>query len=176
LLNDVVGTDHGLMTTIHAYTADQRPQDLPHKDLRRARSNMIATPRLRVLKVFVWSDESVAPQGYLPGWWCNPGREQVRRQDPVASVDSGLADEGLHERLSRRGIAVADRLLDLGPELVDVVVGKARSRRLVLSVGQFLASGPGVLPAPPGPPLSLRLDRITSCDRSQDRCRAGTLS
>src|SRR2546430_3569598 len=32
------GTDRGLMTTIHAYTADQRLQDMPHKDLRRARA------------------------------------------------------------------------------------------------------------------------------------------
>src|SRR3954447_19520068 len=38
VLNDTVGIDHGLMTTIHAYTADQRLQDLPHKDLRRARA------------------------------------------------------------------------------------------------------------------------------------------
>jgi glyceraldehyde 3-phosphate dehydrogenase len=38
VLNDTLGIDHGLMTTIHAYTADQRLQDLPHKDLRRARA------------------------------------------------------------------------------------------------------------------------------------------
>jgi glyceraldehyde 3-phosphate dehydrogenase (phosphorylating) len=46
VLNDTVGIEHGLMTTIHAYTADQRLQDLPHKDLRRARAaalNLIPT-------------------------------------------------------------------------------------------------------------------------------------
>ncbi len=45
-LNDVVGIKHGLMTTIHAYTADQRLQDMPHSDLRRARAaalNLIPT-------------------------------------------------------------------------------------------------------------------------------------
>jgi glyceraldehyde 3-phosphate dehydrogenase len=41
ILNDTVGIKHGLMTTIHAYTADQRLQDLPHKDLRRARAAAI---------------------------------------------------------------------------------------------------------------------------------------
>jgi glyceraldehyde 3-phosphate dehydrogenase len=41
VLNDAVGIRHGLMTTIHAYTADQRLQDLPHKDLRRARAAAI---------------------------------------------------------------------------------------------------------------------------------------
>lgn len=32
------GIEHGFMTTIHAYTADQNLQDAPHKDLRRARA------------------------------------------------------------------------------------------------------------------------------------------
>jgi glyceraldehyde 3-phosphate dehydrogenase len=41
VVNDTVGIEHGLMTTIHAYTADQRLQDLPHKDLRRARAAAI---------------------------------------------------------------------------------------------------------------------------------------
>jgi glyceraldehyde 3-phosphate dehydrogenase len=38
ILNDTVGIEHGLMTTIHAYTNDQRLQDLEHKDMRRARA------------------------------------------------------------------------------------------------------------------------------------------
>ena len=41
VLHDTIGITHGLMTTIHAYTADQRLQDLPHKDLRRARAAAI---------------------------------------------------------------------------------------------------------------------------------------
>ncbi len=38
VLHDTVGIKHGLMTTIHAYTSDQRLQDMPHRDLRRARA------------------------------------------------------------------------------------------------------------------------------------------
>src|SRR6185312_11793075 len=38
---DAIGIKHGLMTTIHAYTADQNLQDAPHKDLRRARAAAI---------------------------------------------------------------------------------------------------------------------------------------
>jgi glyceraldehyde 3-phosphate dehydrogenase len=41
VVNDAVGIEHGLMTTIHAYTADQNLQDGPHKDLRRARAAAI---------------------------------------------------------------------------------------------------------------------------------------
>ncbi len=42
VLNDTVGIKHGLMTTIHAYTADQRLQDMPHRDLRRARAAAVS--------------------------------------------------------------------------------------------------------------------------------------
>jgi glyceraldehyde 3-phosphate dehydrogenase len=38
VLHGAVGIEHGLMTTIHAYTADQNLQDGPHRDLRRARA------------------------------------------------------------------------------------------------------------------------------------------
>jgi glyceraldehyde 3-phosphate dehydrogenase len=46
VLHESIGIERGLMTTIHAYTADQRLQDMPHKDLRRARAaavNLIPT-------------------------------------------------------------------------------------------------------------------------------------
>jgi glyceraldehyde 3-phosphate dehydrogenase len=46
VLHETVGIERGLMTTIHAYTADQRLQDMPHKDPRRARAaavNLIPT-------------------------------------------------------------------------------------------------------------------------------------
>ena len=38
VLNDTVGIETGLMTTVHAYTGDQRLHDAPHRDLRRARA------------------------------------------------------------------------------------------------------------------------------------------
>src|SRR5213082_2144669 len=46
VLHDSFGIERGMMTTVHAYTADQKLQDLPHKDLRRARAaadNIITT-------------------------------------------------------------------------------------------------------------------------------------
>ncbi|HEY2372139.1 MAG TPA: type I glyceraldehyde-3-phosphate dehydrogenase [Gaiellaceae bacterium] len=46
VLNETVGIRHGLMTTVHAYTGDQRLVDTPHKDARRARAaaaNLIPT-------------------------------------------------------------------------------------------------------------------------------------
>jgi len=38
ILDDAIGIERGLMTTVHAYTQDQNLQDGPHKDLRRARA------------------------------------------------------------------------------------------------------------------------------------------
>jgi glyceraldehyde 3-phosphate dehydrogenase len=46
VLHDALTIERGFMTTVHAYTADQRLQDLPHEDLRRARAaalNLIPT-------------------------------------------------------------------------------------------------------------------------------------
>lgn len=46
VINDEFGIERGLMTTVHAYTADQNLQDGPHNDLRRARAaaiNMVPT-------------------------------------------------------------------------------------------------------------------------------------
>jgi len=46
VVHDAIGIRHGLMTTIHAYTGDQRLVDAPHSDLRRARAaalNLIPT-------------------------------------------------------------------------------------------------------------------------------------
>jgi glyceraldehyde 3-phosphate dehydrogenase len=41
VLHEALGIRHGLMTTVHAYTADQNLLDAPHKDLRRARAGAI---------------------------------------------------------------------------------------------------------------------------------------
>ena len=42
VINEQFGLERGWMTTIHAYTSDQRIQDLPHGDLRRARASAVS--------------------------------------------------------------------------------------------------------------------------------------
>jgi glyceraldehyde 3-phosphate dehydrogenase len=42
VLDETFGIDYGFMTTVHAYTADQRLQDAPHSDLRRARAAAVS--------------------------------------------------------------------------------------------------------------------------------------
>jgi glyceraldehyde 3-phosphate dehydrogenase len=43
VLHDAFGIESGLMTTVHAYTSDQRLHDAPHGDLRRARAAAMST-------------------------------------------------------------------------------------------------------------------------------------
>lgn len=42
ILDENFGLEHGFMTTVHAYTADQNLQDAPHRDLRRARAAAVS--------------------------------------------------------------------------------------------------------------------------------------
>ncbi len=121
VLHESVGIDHGLMTTIHAYTADQRLQDMPHKDLRRARAaaiNLIPTSTGAAKAVGL-----VLPElnGKLSG---------MAVRAPVATgsvVDLTFQASQGHERRGgqrrgqgrRRGPAQGDPLLHRGPDRLD---------------------------------------------------------
>ncbi len=89
VLHDVFTIEQGFMTTIHAYTADQRLQDMPHDDLRRARAaaiNLIPTstgaaraigvvlPELKG-KVDGMSMRAPVPTGSVTDLVCRLGRE-----------------------------------------------------------------------------------------------------
>ncbi len=89
VINDSVGIERGLMTTIHAYTADQRLQDMPHKDLRRARAaalNLIPTTTgaARAVGVVLPELERKAERdrGSRPGGDRLGGRPRVRGLAP----------------------------------------------------------------------------------------------
>jgi glyceraldehyde 3-phosphate dehydrogenase len=69
VLNDSFELQRGLMTTIHAYTADQNLQDGPHKDLRRARAaaiNMVRRPTSRSLSAGRWRWTTSTPRSRTP--------------------------------------------------------------------------------------------------------------
>ena len=94
VVNDTVGIEQGLMTTIHAYTADQRLQDMPHKDLRRARAaalNLIPTTTgaAKAVGLLAGTDRDVshAEHTYFP----------VDAREHVDGVDH-LQHVGAHQR------------------------------------------------------------------------------
>jgi glyceraldehyde-3-phosphate dehydrogenase type I len=64
VLHDRVGISHGLMTSVHAHTADRRLVDLPHKDLRQARAaslNVIPTTRGYATRLVDLAERVLAP-------------------------------------------------------------------------------------------------------------------
>jgi glyceraldehyde 3-phosphate dehydrogenase len=109
ILNDGVGIKHGLMTTIHAYTADQRLQDMPHKDMRRARAaaiNLIptSTGAAKALGVVVpelegrlngFAVRAPVPTGSVVDLVCELSRETT--VDEINQLYSGQCDAGRYE-------------------------------------------------------------------------------
>jgi glyceraldehyde 3-phosphate dehydrogenase len=109
VLNDSLGIERGLMTTIHAYTADQRLQDMPHKDLRRARAaaiNLIPTSTGAAKAIgLVVPDlagklngiavRAPVPTGSVVDLTCTVGRETSA--DEINSMFEREADQGRYE-------------------------------------------------------------------------------
>ncbi|MEA2398568.1 MAG: hypothetical protein QOK25_2124 [Thermoleophilaceae bacterium] len=107
VLHDAFGIESGVMTTIHAYTADQRLQDMPHKDLRRARAaaiNLIPTSTGAAKAIGLVIPEL---QGKLNGM-------SVRAPLPTGSVVDLVCNVGRATSVDEVNAAVAERA-DAGP-------------------------------------------------------------
>jgi glyceraldehyde 3-phosphate dehydrogenase (phosphorylating) len=113
VLHDELTIEQGFMTTIHAYTNDQRILDLPHEDLRRARAaaiNLIPTstgaaraiglvmPDLQG-KVDGMAMRAPVPTGSIVDLVCRVGRETS--QEEVNELFSSKADNGTFEGILR---------------------------------------------------------------------------
>ena len=131
VLHDTVGIEKGLMTTIHAYTADQRLQDAPHKDLRRARAAAInlvpaSTGAAKAIglvipelngKLHGFAVRAPVPTGSVVDLTIVAGRdtsESRRSTRRSRRADTGIRHPALHGR--------ADRLLGhrQGPAQLDL--------------------------------------------------------
>ena len=113
VLHDELTIEQGFMTTIHAYTNDQRVLDLPHEDLRRARAaaiNLIPTstgaaraigvvmPDLKG-KVDGMSMRAPVPTGSVVDLVCRVGRETTVEE--INAAYSSKADKGNFEGILR---------------------------------------------------------------------------
>jgi glyceraldehyde 3-phosphate dehydrogenase len=101
VLLESFGIRHGLMTTVHAYTNDQRILDLPHSDLRRARAaavNMIPTTTGAATAVAL-----VLPQlkGKLDGLAIRVPTPNVSVVDFVAEVERDTSKAEVNEALRK---------------------------------------------------------------------------
>ena len=129
VLHEELGIRHGLMTTIHAYTSDQKLQDGPHKDLRRARAaavNMIptSTGAAKALGVVIPELEGKL-HGYamrvpMPTGSVVDLTVEVERPTTVDEVNAALPAR-------RQRLARGDPLLQRGAARVPDIVGSPYS-------------------------------------------------
>ena len=119
VLNDTFGIEHGLMTTIHAATNDQRILDLPHKDLRRARAafeSMIPTTTGAAKAVGLVLPEL---KGKLNGFAVRVPTKNVSMVDLTAHVGKDVTKEAVNEALQAAADGPMKGVLDVQKSIVD---------------------------------------------------------
>lgn len=130
VLNDAFGIVEGMMTTIHAYTNDQRLADVPHKDLRRGRAaaeNIIPTTTGAAKAV-----GQVIPdlKGKLDGMACRVPIPDGSVVDLVVEVSKDVTVEDVHQAV--RDAANSEGMKDVllygeGPIVSSDIVGNPYS-------------------------------------------------
>jgi glyceraldehyde 3-phosphate dehydrogenase len=116
VLHESFGIVGGLMTTIHAYTNDQRVLDLPHKDLRRTRAaalNMIPTTTGAAQAVGLVMPEL---QGRFDGLAIRVPTPTVSIVDFVAQVEAAAYDEEVNEAYRKAAEGPLEGILGLSME------------------------------------------------------------
>lgn len=113
VLNDEFGLEHGLMSTIHAYTNDQRVLDMHHKDLRRARAaaeNIIPTSTGAAVAV-----GRVLPdiKGKLNGLSYRVPVPAVSVVDLVAVLKKDADDETINQAMRKAAAGELNGILDV---------------------------------------------------------------
>ena len=119
VLHDAIGIERGLMTTIHAYTADQRLQDAPHKDLRRARAaaiNLVPASTGAAKAIGLVIPELNGKLQRLRGARPRPDRLGRRPHVPGVARDVGRRDQGARARQGRHRRARGHPRLQRGPD------------------------------------------------------------
>ena len=116
VVNNTVGIEQGLMTTVHAYTTDQRILDLVHEDLRRARAagmNIIPTSTGAAKALAL-----VVPEldGKFDGMAMRVPTSTVSVVDFVAKVSTPGSTEALLEAFAAAAAGPMDGILDVSYE------------------------------------------------------------
>ncbi|MEW6032362.1 MAG: type I glyceraldehyde-3-phosphate dehydrogenase [Bacillota bacterium] len=113
VLHQEFGIEMGLMTTVHAYTNDQRILDLPHKDLRRARAaavNIIPTTTGAAKAVSLVLPEL---KGRLNGFAIRVPTATVSVVDLVATFSRPVTVEAINDAFKRAAAGPLGRYLDI---------------------------------------------------------------
>jgi len=113
VVNDTIGIEQGLMTTVHAYTTDQRILDLVHEDLRRARAagmNIIPTTTGAAKAVALVVPEL---EGKFDGMAMRVPTSTVSVVDFVAKVSTPGSTEDLLDAFSEAASGPMKGILDI---------------------------------------------------------------
>jgi len=102
VINDEFGIKKGLMTTIHAYTGDQRILDFPHKDLRRARAAALSMIPTTTGAAKAVSLVIPALEGKLNGMAIRVPTPTVSAVDLVMEVDKNVTAEEVNAVLKSK--------------------------------------------------------------------------
>jgi len=105
VIDDVFGLEHGLMTTIHSYTNDQRLLDLPHKDFRRARSAALSMVPSTTGAAIAIGRVLTHLQGKLDGLAVRVPTPDVSLTDLVAVVRTPTTAEAVNAALDEAAAA-----------------------------------------------------------------------
>jgi len=99
VVHDSFGIVHGLMTTIHSYTNDQRVLDLPHKDPRRARAAALSMIPTTTGAARAVAEVLPALAGKLDGMAIRVPTPNVSVVDAVYTVERDVTPEEVNEAL-----------------------------------------------------------------------------
>lgn len=145
VVNDKFSIAKGLMTTIHAYTNDQKILDLPHRDLRRARAAGLSiiptsTGAARALKLVIPEMD-----GKLDGYALRVPTPTVSIIDLTVELETPATTEELHQAFRDAANGPMKGILDAVDEpLVSVdYKGNPFSSSVDLPLTMVLGKGPG---------------------------------
>lgn len=142
VLNDAFGVEHGLMTTVHAYTNDQNLLDLPHKDPRRSRSaNMSIIPTTTGAAKAV---TKVIPEleGRLNGFAMRVPTPVVSVVDFVAELSKETTQEEVNQKMKEAAEGPMKGVLGYSDEPLVSIDYKKDSRSSIVDGLSTMMNGP----------------------------------
>jgi glyceraldehyde 3-phosphate dehydrogenase len=151
VLLDNFGVEAGIMTTIHAYTNDQRILDFPHKDLRRARAAAVSMIPTTTGAAKAIGDVIPELKGKLDGFAVRVPTPNVSIVDLTAVVEKDAAEDPVNDALRAAAAGPMKGILEVSDEplvsidynhtsasaTVDAALTKVLNKRLVKVIAWY---------------------------------------
>jgi glyceraldehyde 3-phosphate dehydrogenase len=151
VLLDNFGLESGIMTTIHAYTSDQRLLDYPHKDLRRARAAAVSMIPTTTGAAKAIGDVIPELKGKLDGFAVRVPTPNVSLVDLTVVVEKDADDGAVNDAMRAAAAGPMKGILEVSDEplvsidynhtpasaTVDVALTKVINKRLVKVIAWY---------------------------------------